>query len=64
MEVVMIIFSKQSFQELLLARYKVAKIIIIKLKDSECLQLMEFQNRIKLFQKKNGEIKISTQHRE
>jgi hypothetical protein len=43
----MIIFSKQNFQELLLVRYKVVKIIIIKHKVLECLQLMEFQNQIK-----------------
>ena len=47
MEAVMIICSKQNFLELLLARYKVGKTIIIKHKGLECLQLMEYQNRIK-----------------
>jgi len=47
MEAAMIIYSKQNFLELLLVRYKVDKTIIIKLKGLECLQLMEYQNRIK-----------------
>ena len=47
MEVIMIIFSKQNFQELHLDKFKAVKIIIIKLKDLECHQSMEFQNRIK-----------------
>lgn len=64
MDVVMITCSKQNFRESLLGKYKIVKIIIIKLKGWECQQLMEFQNQIRLSQKKNGETKISIQLRE
>ena len=47
MEAVMIICSKPNFRELLLAKFKVVKIIITKLKGLECPQLIVYQNLIK-----------------
>ena len=63
MEVIMIICSKQSFREWVLDKFKVVKITIIKHKGLGCHQLMEYQNRIKWFQRKNGVIKTSIQRK-
>lgn len=47
MEVIMIICNRQNFKEWVLDKFKMAKIVIIKHKDLECRQLMEYLNRIK-----------------